>query len=193
MRFYTVQHKAAWQELQRKGQYHTNDKFICEKSFLGAYKWLNDQAKQRIKGWSVERPVWLWVKKPDLRTYRFIKDPESPKYQEFVLIELEIPAKDVLISEFGLWHNILNNRYIPYTAAEDDAFDKKLKKISKEKARKLIRLSWDRCLVDADLKLSNKFEKAYIQPISFQAIIQNIRLDQVVSYQKFTMVNTYKK
>lgn len=192
MRFYTVQHKDVWEHLQKIGEYRTNEKFICEESFLPAYNWLNSQAKKRIKEWNTERPVWLWVKKPDLRTYRFIKNPDEPKVQDYVLIELEIPANEVLISEFGLWHHVLNNSYIAYTKKEDEEFDEQLEKTSSQEIQKKIEQSWEKCIVDESLKCSNKFEEYCLGETSFQAIVSCLKIDQVVSHKKFKMINTYK-
>ena len=191
MKFYTVQHEDVWHKLKNKGVYYTEDNFICDESFSSSYKWLNDQAKRKIKKWDTDRPVWLWLKKPDLRSYRFNKDPDKPKVQNCVLIELEIPAEQVLISEFGLWHCVLNNCYMAYSDKEDLFIEKRFIKMTKAQTKKAIQDSWKRCIVEADLKLSEKFDPSYIEPVSFQAIVSCLKLDQVISYKKFKMINTY--
>ena len=41
-------------------------------------------------------------------------------------LTLEIPESDVLLSDFDLWHIVLNGGYLATSEAEDEAFDSEL-------------------------------------------------------------------
>lgn len=50
-----------------------------------------------------------------MRTHRYWTTKGAP----IVLITFEIPDDKVLLSDFDMWHVILNDEYLPLTASED--------------------------------------------------------------------------
>lgn len=193
MRVYTVQHKNVVNKLMKKGFYKTDRRFICEKSFSYAYLWMARMAK-KYKGWWEPRPVWAWLKKPDLRSYRFYSNPKEPISRVDYLITLEIPEDEVLVSEFGLWHCVLND--FPVEAnKEQEVFWKGLedkknnKKISVQDFNKRKENSWEQILF---LKSSSfdHFEESFIGKIHLQATLPYIKKEWVVKVDPVKMKNT---
>ena len=95
-------------------------------SFIGAYAWMVKQMAVRVGEApdGVRLPVWAWrafggvTKAPDLRSWAFTGDKGW-------LVEVEVADERVLLSDFHLWHFVLNNWYLPMSeeearVAEDD-------------------------------------------------------------------------
>lgn len=201
MLVYTIQHIEVFKTLKKQGFYKTNEKFICEESFLFAYNWLNTQAKKRIPSWGTNRPIWVWEKRPDLRGSRFIYDSQSPKKQKFVLLTLEVPDSHILFSEFELWHSVLNHVPVPYSGRDSQRLDKILKPYENlslekypKKAKKIVLDTWPRILKTSDNDFS-KFTNYVVDKkrLKFQGIISHIDKTMVVKVQEFWMINTYLK
>lgn len=62
----------------------------------------------------VRYPVWAWyqyqderARRPDLR-----RSAHAPSGTPLVLIEFELPDDQVLLSDFELWHYVLNDWYV---------------------------------------------------------------------------------
>ena len=60
-------------------------------------------------------PIWAWEKKPDLR-----HNVHIGKGEKGVRLELEVPSVELLASNFGAWHCVLNDHYLTSTDAETD-------------------------------------------------------------------------
>ena len=77
------------------------------------YAWLVLQMKKRIGSppEGVTYPVWAWYKwrenrkKPDLRAERW---QYGQKGDKFYRLEIEIPDREVLLSDFDEWICVLN-------------------------------------------------------------------------------------
>jgi hypothetical protein len=90
-----------------------------ESPWVASYAWMAKQMRQRLgePPAGVLLPVWAWnahygaTKKPDLRGWAF------SGYDDW-LVELEIPKERVLVSDFQLWHFVLNGWYLPFTDEE---------------------------------------------------------------------------
>lgn len=114
MRLWTVQPYCVYELIQRKGIYRCKPKLSelldCEE-FINAYEWISKQMRKRVgnppKG--VKYPVWAWYsvdgrnKRPDMRkSYMRV-------FEKSVLLEIEIPDVEVLLTNYDSWHIILNN------------------------------------------------------------------------------------
>ena len=84
-----------------------------DQQFAESYDWLVRQMEKRIgprpKG--VIYPVWAWYqfayqKKPDLRRERWSNGNPGEKQ---ACILLDVPEREVLLSDFGNWHHVLNH------------------------------------------------------------------------------------
>ena len=98
-----------------------------------------------IKPNNAELPLWAWhtfngkTKKPDFR--RIGLGVPGKKY---ACIEFEISEKDTLLSDFDLWHFVLNDMWLT-TCSSEKEFDEKYEKykLLSPKEQKTVKLgSW---------------------------------------------------
>lgn len=122
---WSIQNIAAWRVLQRTGVLRTDPAQI-DSNFQVAYQWLVTQMHQRIgvAPTGCHFPVWFWYqwrdhrkRKPDLRSRGYL-----PAGQEGVRLTLALDERTVLLSDFDLWHYVLNGWYLPDSLADSDAF-----------------------------------------------------------------------
>lgn len=126
MRLWTIQTQGAWSEAQAAGAISTTMARV-ETGFREAYRWMVGQMRRRLPSVAgPERaPVWAWYRwqgearpRPDLRASGHL-----PRGAPGVRIEFEADAQSVLLSDFSLWHFVLNYWYLPATPEEGDAFE----------------------------------------------------------------------
>jgi len=85
--------------------------------FQKPYKWMKEVFTE-LRGIEVEGDLWwAFAKRPDLRSWRYRFHGEDT-----VLIELDIPECEVLISDHGAWHSVLNGSHCSLTREDDDLF-----------------------------------------------------------------------
>ncbi len=123
---WTVQALEAYEVLERTGVlYGTRERIMFEDG--RAYGWLCNQMK--IRGILPEEngetfPIWAWYKlegkEPDLRALQEL----SEDGQRLVALELRVSHDRVLLSDFDLWHYVLNDWYVAATEEEDERFQK---------------------------------------------------------------------
>jgi hypothetical protein len=198
MKLYTIQHIEVYKALKKQGFYATNTNYICEENFQEAYDWLAKMARKHKKFDCNGRPIWCWTKRPDMRTYKFISDPSRPKKEKYVLLTLEVPANRVLLSEFGLWHCVLNKSPVVLNSQEDKQWDKLLKPyggyIGNKTPQKIIKLmekSWEKIIFKDSTSFKN-FDKKWIGKVQLQATIDKIDIDQVLKVEYFNLINKSK-
>ena len=115
MLYYCIYKKEIYEKILNSG-YIEGDK--CEYMFQKKYDWLMNQMEKRIPGYKKENGlVFLWTKKPDLRTTGHLN-----KGEEGVLITVDLPESRVLLSNFIAWHCVLNN--IKAELYENEKIDK---------------------------------------------------------------------
>ena len=177
MTLWTIQSIAAWKILQRE-QVLFADQRYSEALFLDAYKWMAKKMEYRIEPESeiTSLPLWAWYqwegkrRKPDLRSSGYLS-----KGQRGVRIEFEQSDKGVLLSDFELWHYVLNYWYLPRTVADGEAFEAELsehnlsffemKPLPVSAYHQRIEDSWDRIfdLDWVDEEITHPFGKKSIQ------------------------------
>ena len=151
---------AAWDELQSRGVLQA-PWARSEIDFRPAYLWMAAQMRQRLG--PPPRPgicpLWAWLqidtpkprqRRPDLRERGHI-----PAGSQGFRVEFVVPAEQVLLSDFQLWHHVLNHFHLPRDEAEDLAFEEEFGDLHlswqepepldplQKKARRRIRRSWD--------------------------------------------------
>ena len=111
MVIWSILTRQAWDDLQRRGRLRASRRHVI-KDFLGPYLWMADQMERRLK---VPRPskdampIWAWYQwegkrsKPDLRSAGHV-----PQGGKGVRLELQVADGRVLLSDFDLWHYVLN-------------------------------------------------------------------------------------
>jgi len=108
-------------------------------------------------------------------------------------LELECPSDRVLLSNFSLWHHVLNYWYLPSSEADGDVFESELashdlsffhqKPVPHDTYHRTIVESWDRVF---DLEWNEPGISEQKGEKSIQATMWQITLDQVQDCQSFT-------
>lgn len=97
-------------------------------------------------------------------------------------ISFVVPASRVLPLDFHAWHAVLNGSYLALTEEEDDAWDAARRAAAPHLNRHLLEASWNRVF---DLALLDQFPM--FGPMQLvQAVIEEVRLHEVISVDKFT-------
>ena len=151
MRLWTFQPIKIWNLIQDTGAYRCDPSkgSMIEPEFQEKYRWLCGKMTERIGSppEGVELPVWAWYmqkgkhKKPDLRGERWVCGPSDVDY---TCIELEIPDNQALLSDFDLWHSVLNNWLISYTEEEDNEIHKYYDTLSGDEQLEYMDKNWER-------------------------------------------------
>lgn len=144
------------------------------------YRWMMAQMKQRIPGYAGHYPWWAWQKylpdraRPDLRTVRtWCRGPH-------VLMKLDVPDDEVLLSDYDAWHAVLNRMPITDTEAEYDELWKRLSRPD-ENFEPLLQAGWERIF---DLE-GWKGHWMYAEEPIVQACFETLRLENVKSARYF--------
>jgi hypothetical protein len=197
MILWTIQTERAWSEFHSRGILNTSRKNIIEKSWLLPYQWMIDQMKIRLgppqESWCF--PLWAWYqwedekrRKPDLRAGGHLEKGENG-----IRIEFECCEKAALLSDFSLWHYVLNYWYLPETEHEAETFEAELdeKGLSFFKQKPIPNTGYHRKIVESWNRIFdlNWYEPDLAEPFhrkSIQATVWELSLDQVRSYKHFT-------
>lgn len=118
MTLWTVQPYCVYELLQLEGVYRCNpdlSQCLVEFGYTKAYDWICKQMKKRIgnpPSPNIKYPVWAWYcldgkhKRPDMRRYDMKVSEKS------VLLEIDIPESDVLLTDEVDWHIVLNDNLV---------------------------------------------------------------------------------
>lgn len=174
LRLYTIQPQALWDTLQKEGITRV-DSWRTEKDFSQAYQWLKLQMKKRVRGYRGGDLFWAWAEKPPFEEYYQWGNPGEPK----VCLELLIPKKRVLLSDFDLWHHVLNGWYLCLSEKESERLWKR--KMTSSFRREQSK-SWEKIF---DLTLADKYLDWLGGNVRVQATFEYFRRDEVVSVEYF--------
>ena len=118
MRLWTITEPEVYDALRAEGALRCDpwkgESFDEPVSFQRAYDWMVEQMVGRLPGYHGGYPWWGWARygegtpRPDLRSFRTMTD----RGREMVMLELEIPDGEALLSDFDAWHMVLNNHPI---------------------------------------------------------------------------------
>lgn len=118
VRLWTIQDLAAWKKTEKQGILRADGRRICFEHFRPAYRWLIQQMDQRISGYPGCYPVWAWAEKPDMR-----QSTHGAKGTLITRIEFELPRDQVLFSDFGSWHCVLDGYYLSKSEHANKCFE----------------------------------------------------------------------
>ena len=168
---------------------------LFEQSWWPAYRWITDQMRRRI-GPPPENtcvPIWAWYqceglrKRPDLRSRGHV-----PPGERAVRIEFDCSDGAALLSDFSLWHFVLNYWYLPASEAEGHRFESELtarglsfyrqKPLPDHDYHGKVVESWERIF---DLDWSGPDGSEPKEEKSIQATVWEIALDQITDYRFF--------
>ena len=168
MRLWSVQDEASYKTLLKKGFFRCDLRSSGLPFFKEEYDWIVSQMIKRVgpKPRGVVYPIWAWRQwdrereKPDLGSLRRIWGRKGARY---VMLELEVPERDVLLSDFEGWNAILNGYFAKYSNGPDD------------------REAWERIFHVAPSRVDSLFCHKRIQ-----ASFWELRRDQVLKASSFT-------
>ena len=126
MLLWTIQDYTAYQDLLINGTLTANEDYI-DVDFKRSYDWLAGQMQKRglILPNEVKYPMWAWYQWKGKRKKRDMRESGyAQRGTKIVRLEIEIDDEDVLLSDFDLWHYVLNNWYLPINEQEDAEFEK---------------------------------------------------------------------
>jgi len=168
MKFWTIQHIDFWNMNKEKEYLEAHPNYIF-KEFSDSYLWMMNQMSQRLENYKGNYPIWLWLKRPDLRCSGHFN-----KGEHGVLLEVELNQEEVLISDCMAWHVVLNDGFLAFTEEEDCLFERGLLSMTKEE-------SWNRIF---DYKELNKYEY-WKREEDLQAVIERIKMTKVRLVKEF--------
>lgn len=185
MKLWSIQPLIVWEKLQKNGVLHTRANFV-DQDFLPAYRWMAAQMQQRIDPAPHVNalPFWAWFQaygakqpKPDLR-----RRGHLPAGSSGVRLTLQMPSEKVLLSDFELWHYVLNSWYLPTSLIDGDRFEKNHNAKPATEQQAMTRKSWLRIfdLNFAAAEISDVYENK-----SLQATFWELTLDNVIEVQTF--------
>ncbi len=183
MLLWTIQPEEVWRILRRESVYRCNpDKATHLNNgwdFDASYDWMVAQMEKRIgkRSDGVTYPIWAWHtynwkhKKPDLRTAWF-----RGRYGVQTCIEIEVPDKDVLLSDEENWHYVLNDWYFSKAKSKEDynSDEAEYDAMSEDEQLKMKEKSWER-IFDVD-PIETEWHR---QGCYVQAVFWELRLSQV--------------
>lgn len=125
LRLYTIQPLAAFEQIRACGVFRSEPDFVDEpkddldRFMLAAYEWIAGEMDRRCavsRPPGVRFPVWAWHswmdsrrRKPDMR---FGDVRGLPGDGPNVMMTLEMPDSEVLLSDYEAWHFVLNRWYL---------------------------------------------------------------------------------
>ncbi|MED4403727.1 DUF3841 domain-containing protein [Metabacillus fastidiosus] len=168
---WSIQDKQAWAHALKVGYLEGNPDYICIEDFYDSYEWMKKQMRKRLPSYNDEQPIWLWLKKPDMRYAA-----HAERGTEIVRLTIELPEETVLVSDFDKWHIVLSEHFCSDTEEEDDLFEQEKLEISKEE-------SWERIFDltrPRDPEWWGKEENAV-----YQAVTGRIYLDSIKKVEHF--------
>lgn len=157
---------------------------ICFEDFRRPYEWLNKTLSKKNKHFKKnEYHFWGWIEKPDLRTHRHYME----KNKTYNLLTLNIPDELIVLSDYQLWHFVLNGSLLYKSEKQYKQFSQKHKmdyhnywKLSNKKMKKEIEESWEEIF-----KVKFKNNKHNIQ-----AHFPAIKNDYIIEVKEFQGANS---
>ncbi|MED4780941.1 DUF3841 domain-containing protein [Brevibacillus choshinensis] len=127
--YWTLQTEEVWKKYEKQSYLEGAAEHAM---YRDEYQWMMRQMKKRLPYYTGEHPIWLWIKKPDMR-----RTGHFEAGTRCVRLTVELDENDVLVSDFDDWHCVLNNWICSDNEKEDSDFEQGLLQITKED-------SWER-------------------------------------------------
>jgi hypothetical protein len=130
LRLWSIQTVNIWDILQQQDVFRSRADGLPDQHFERPYRWMAEQLARRIEAApsGCRWPIWAWQQwqdslrqKPDLRTTGHLS-----KGMIGVRLKIEIDPTNVLLSDFELWHYVLNYWYLPTSEEDGAAFEQEL-------------------------------------------------------------------
>lgn len=176
IKIYTFQHIDVLKVLEKEGVFYPKERNIFKnpddrKWFGSSYNWMKNQMNQRLDNYSGETPIWGWIEQPGNISVRKSFGANQ------VRLTANVDRNRVLLSDFDLWHAVLNNYYLSLTSAEEERIDSGKVVVSQEDKEK----RWE-YIFDLTKPPQRIMDYVFGQPYSgrmVQACIDGLKLSEI--------------
>lgn len=170
----------------------SQEDLIEDEAFTRAYDFISKElSKKSPKPESLQYPVWSWYEYSSKKGSSIVKKLSKKTLPGNVLIEFTKPSKDVLLSNFYSWHEVLNNCPVFF---EDEYKEQEREALSKgiDPFDYTIEI-WDSFTQESKEKtwLKNISKKALKETDTIQAVTWEIKSKDIVAVH--LTKNTFKK
>lgn len=191
MKIWTFQDPEVCKIIRQIGIYYPDknkcDERNCYPQFEYAYQWITDQMAKKIKPRNNIDPVPIfgWYTQNGKPGVTNLKLPMNQYQQDMILLELDIPDNEIVLSDYALWFDVLNNvSCIPAkTEREAKTRDfihyKGITKLFPKKYQVLKEKSWENIFCDAFTEKVDTSWRRY--GFDIQATFWEIRSDMIIS------------
>lgn len=151
MTLWTIQPRELYEQILRTGKYTFDEtKEPLALDFKDAYRWMEDHMKSAgIARKNLDDPlVWAWHTYDGLCQCPPVDDwiVWSEDRKDEVILEIEVPDDQAMLSDFDAWHFVLNHFYYG-DSKNDEEFDKEmawLDSLSEEEREVKVKESWEK-------------------------------------------------
>jgi len=188
MRLVTIQDKAAYDDLCAKGVLRCKPElaeWLHTSEFRAAYNWLAGQMKLHVgkppKG--VSYPIWAWYMLDGKPAKADLRRTEFNNYRgEHYILTIEVPDKQVLLSDEENWHYVLNNWFFSEAKSEVnyDRLKARFNALPSHEKQKAKKKSWEK-IFDVTPFANDWYRRGYY----VQATFWELRNEQVITAKKF--------
>lgn len=161
MTFFTRLHISVLKELQQTGRYVMRREYLEQKNDVFAdyyttlYEWFTKQAKKHISiPDDCKYPIWLM---PNMDAY------QKP-VKDMVVLELEIPIGNYLITNHRCWCYRMNYFYIPLNDEDEHAHQKELERFHIESEDTLVTTDRGNFYPLLKQKITSSWERVFTIP-----------------------------
>jgi len=193
MRLWTIQTKEIWARAEESGvlefnELHIDDDKAIDRWLRPAYDWMVGQLEQRVRNYPRNKyPIWAWYHpKPDLRRSGHLSRGTSGVRVEFI-----VSSDRVLLSDFEVWHAVLNCWYLSLSEEESENWDNRCERAG-------IKIGWENWPPPAPFKeeIMRSWERIFDLEVlkthleltsgeTIQACIEKVYTDEVVNVTYF--------
>lgn len=127
MRLWTIQHYPAYEKMLETGILIAHeDHLFCQDDFRYAYDWMSNKMLEAnlAPPDNVRYPIWAWYQWEGKRKRRDMREGGyANRGEKIVQLTIEVDDKEVLLSDFDLFHYPLHYWYLPLDESDDAAFE----------------------------------------------------------------------
>jgi len=201
VRLWTIQHYQAYKNLLQKGSLTADEAHCWCDEDSQAYAWMAKKMKHRglVPPSEVQYPIWAWFQWEGKRKKRDMRESGySKRGDTMVQLTIEIDDDAILLSDFDLFHYVLNGWYLPKDEKDQKAFEKAYMALGfkwhdlsnfhiESQQMKALRIkiekSWSRIF---DLEQDdNAYINGYNAKKSIQATFWALKREQVIQAEPF--------
>lgn len=180
MKLWTIQPEEVYEILKKDGIFTCNQSLASYgEDFKIPYAWMVKQMDNRNINHpeGLILPIWAWHtrnwkhKKPDLREAAY-----DVKGEKCVLLEIEIPDGEVLLSDYDEWHYVLNDSWNDDSMNEEEweKMQEEFDKLPFLEQEKLKKESWEKIFDVTPFQNEWRTKGRYIQACFWELRLENV-------------------